>query len=480
MRIFWKFIPVALLASCTAVQDLQTGRLAVGDEYMVSSAVTGEQCRVRKLGDDRTRLRVESFDIRCDGWDVAAGTLKRFVFAAGAPLEPLLERGDLIPWQTEKLNCEATQTAQLGDGSDILVRNCVSREGWPLQAWAARTQTAGLDGALVGFGYPHIAAIVEDILGGEGAQLRRSGTRSPLVALAQTAHNGSLPQLTEIMDFHLLLDIAARYNQAGQFDEAVAAIEQALIRQKTVQGADTAHLATIYAELGLNLASAGRTTAAEASFKEARKRAEKIEWSDAYTLYLSYLAIHRRLEGRLDEATKITQEVVDRRLARAGKDSLAMAHARGLEASLRLDTGELELASELAKTALATHRRLSDYAGMSFALGRLARIEREAGQYRSARANLAEALRLTDILYGDGPNKAFLMGERARIAMAEGDLDAAVGDFEAMIESLNQTPGGVGQGPAGNIETYLDVPDRKRSWAPGVPKQGICGQPVAG
>jgi len=446
------------LSACNAVTLSETDRPAIGDEYLVASASGDEQCRIRKLADDNTRLRVEAFDIRCDGWELPAATLKRFKFAQSSPLEPLLQRDDLIPWQATKLDCVDLVGATLDLGQPAIVRNCTSREGWPMQAWAVRTMAGSEQAAIVGFGYPHIAPVVEQMASGaidNDAVVSRGGSRSPLLALAEDAAGGQLPDLADIMDFDLLLSVAARYNQAGEFANAVEAIEQALIRQKSLQGADTPHLATVYAELGLNLASDGRVEAAEASFEEAARRAERIPWSDAYTLYLSYLAIHRRLQGDLVEATALTEAVVERRLAHQGTGSLALAHARGIEASLRLETGEIDRARSLAETALRAHQRVRDYAGMSFAYGRMAQIERTAGDGAAAREALGKAIALTDKLYGDGPNMAYLLAERAKVALAEGDAEAAIADFAAMVASLDAGLDNSARGPAGDMETYL-------------------------
>lgn len=453
-------LPALALAACNAATLTQDDRPAIGDEYLIASAANHEQCRVRKLSDDQTRLRVEAFDIRCDGWDVPAATIKRFKFAESSPLEPLLLREDLIPWQATKLDCGELVETELAGGQAAIVRNCTSREGWPMQAWAVRTAAGNENAAIAGFGYPHIAPVIEHMASGaiDGETVvSRGGTRSPLLALAQNSAGGRLPDLADIMDFDLLLTVAARYNQAGEFSNAVEAIEQALIRQKSVQGADTPHLATVYAELGLNLASDGRVEAAEASFEEAARRAERIPWSDAYTLYLSYLAIHRRLKGELVEATELTEAVVERRLTQHGPGSMALAHARGIEASLRLETGEIERARELAETALRGHRRIRDYAGMSFALGRLAQIERAAGDSAAASEALGEAIALTERLYGDGPNMAYLLAERGQIALANDNPEEAIADFASMVSSLEAGLDNAARGPAGDMETYLQL-----------------------
>ena len=448
----------ALVGGC--IEDLRPASrtdVRVGDEILVSNAASGERCRVRKVKDDGSRLMIEDFVIQCDGWQSEAGRLRRFRMSRSQTLEPLLERDDLAPWDAGKVRCQPAESTESATGKPAWTRACVTVEGWPAMAWAMRTEVDGIPAALVGFGLPHLAPIVEELAAGVGElEVKRAGTRSPLVKLADAQSRGTA-SLADIMDHAKLLRLAATYNHLGDFSSAAAAIERALVLQKSASGGESPYLATTYAELGLNLASDGKDEEAQRIFDRAEPLARRIAWSDAYDLYASYRAVHESRGGRLERALDYARESSEGRMARYGRDSAALAHARVIEAGILKDLGRVDEARNLVSHVVSIHERSRDYAGLAFAYARLGEIERAGGDLDAADLAMAEAERLVRLLFGDGPNLAMIRALRASIAMERGDRAAALAAFADMI-TIAEAMRREGRHLAGNdVGAYLDL-----------------------
>ena len=180
--------------------------------------------------------------------------------------------------------------------------------------------------------------------------------------------------------------------------------------------------------------SAGKDKEADAVFERAEDLAARIEWSDAYDLYLSYRAFFERQRGQLDDALAFATESADGRLIRYGRNATALAHSRFIQSGVLMDIGELDQARGLANQVLSIHQRNRNYANMAFAYARLGEIEYEAGRHEAAAEAFDEAEYLTRLLFGDGANLAMLRSVQAKIAVQSGDLEAARTAYRDMAE----------------------------------------------
>ncbi|MCB2053124.1 MAG: CHAT domain-containing protein [Geminicoccaceae bacterium] len=458
---------LALTACIEDLRPVPPSSLAVGDEVLVDNAISGERCRVRKVEDDDTALRIEDFTVSCDGWQQPAGHLRRFRVHPSQPLETFVAREDLVIWDAAQVRCDAVRETATADGAPVWSRTCVSREGWPMAAWAMRTSIDGAPGALVGFGMPHLAPVVEAMAAStDETAVRRAGTRSPLSLLAeeQTRRDGRRIALAQIMDHARLLEIARAYNQAGHFSGAVEAIERALALQsadREVAGGDATQagnpfLATTLAELGLNLSADDRMDEADAAFARAGAAARKIAWSDAYDVYLTYLAVHERRRGDPDAALGTAREATERRLQRGGRTSIAFAQSRTAEAGILAELGRTDEARTAITQALGVFEQARDHAAIAFAQARLAEVELAAGDVVAAGEAADEAARRMKLLFGDGANLAMVEALRGRIAHAAGDEAGARAAWREMAKIAAEADTARIVQPA-DLARYLDL-----------------------
>jgi len=453
-----------IVAGCNAglgdITELAQAPLRVGDEVVVAEALSGERCRARKVGDDGTRFAMEDFVVVCDGWDEPAARLRRFRLAEGEALSPFLQDPELRTWDHGRADCREKDDTATAAGTPALVRRCVTEEGWPAAAWAVRADIDGRAGAVVGFGLPHVAPVIEALAAGvDAGSVRRAGTRSPMAELAETQRRleGEPVALAQIMDFRELRALGRSLNQAGQFTEAVLVYQEALGMKRAARGADSPFLAPTYAALALNLASDGRHDEAEAMFARAGDLARAIAWNDVYATYLTYEAVHLREQGELAQARTGVEEALQARLARYPARSVPVAQTRLVLSGVLEAAGALDRARGEAEQALSIFERTRDYPMMSFALGRLAVIERRAGDLDSAGRHATRARRLAFLLFGDGPNLALMERERGVIARAAGDDEGARSAFRIMVRAAEAARRDERHFRSAHFEPFLDL-----------------------
>lgn len=427
----------------------------VGDELLVGNAVTGERCRLRKLVDGDS-APFEDFVALCDGWNLPAGRLRRFPAAANERLEPFLTDPALVLWAPGEAQCEAVEQPS---GSSIIVRRCTSSDGWPMLAWAAPGRIATQNATYVGFGLPHLATLVEPVLTGAAVDTAAAGTRSPLVTLArlQAAAGGKPVTLAEIMDFRTVVELARRYDHAGEFTEAVRAYERALDLQRAGQGRNTPYAAPLEAALGLNLADAGRPEEARLAFVQAEKLAAATPWNDAYATYLSYRAGYVRRYESLDAALVLAREATERRRALFGPDSSAVAWAMLVEAGARMDQGDLASARAQLREAQTIFEGQQDFVALGFLHARRAEIERRDARLDAARSHAIEAVRLSRELFGQGPNLVATTLDLGRIELATGRVDAALAAFRDGIAAARASRGSAAPLRVEQLDPYLEA-----------------------
>jgi CHAT domain len=123
-----------LAAPMPAAADLSS----VGGEAAVGANGTGEACRARLAQDDAAR-GLQRFNLYCDGWTVASGTLFRFRVTREFTPERLLTDSTLQRGYETRLGaCGAVEPTTLGDGTAAALRQCPA------------CNTAGPDGTLGG------------------------------------------------------------------------------------------------------------------------------------------------------------------------------------------------------------------------------------------------------------------------------------------------------------------------------------------
>jgi CHAT domain-containing protein/tetratricopeptide (TPR) repeat protein len=401
--------------------------LEVGDELVVANAVTGERCRVRKLRDLEVRFGLEDFTIVCDGWEEPSGGLRRFRIREGESLEPFLSRPELALWPSDTTACSPVQTLA-EDGRTILARSCTAGDGWPLLLIAGRDASAS-DYAVVAYGLPHVAPVVEAVLAGAEGTTLRAGVRSPLriLAEAQAEAGGEPVGLDQIMDERTAVALGQAYNHAGQFDEAAAAYDRALALRADLGHMDDPSMVNLLAALGLNLAEVERLAEAQLAFDQAQTVAERSGFGADRGRYLGYRAAYARSDGDLERALTLAEAAVTAR--EGGGDTLQLAHSLAIQVGVLGELGRLDEAAAAIERAIAIAERLRDFVSLSFFYARAAVIERERGQLDLASRRADAAARLTEELFGEGPNLAAIRLEQGRIAAARGNPAAARGYF---------------------------------------------------
>ena len=96
---------------------------------LLTSSLSGEQCRIRNTSVATGARRLEEFEIGCAGWEEPSGFIWRMPQIGRANLAEMLTDDDLPLWQIRAVSCGALEDAG-GGAAPTLVRRCSSEEGW--------------------------------------------------------------------------------------------------------------------------------------------------------------------------------------------------------------------------------------------------------------------------------------------------------------------------------------------------------------
>ena len=452
---------LALLVAAGCTGSGTAGRAAAsGDELLLTSSLSGEQCRIRNTSVSTGARRLEEFEIGCAGWEEPSGFIWRMPQIGQANLAEMLTDDDLPLWQIRAVSCGALEEAG-GGAAPTLVRRCSSEEGWPYLLTGAEDPAKGW--TYLGWGLPHVAPVFERFVAVQGGRadpvaLRRGGTRSQLVLLAEqqvTLEGGQL-SLSDVHDHADFTRLGNLYNQVGDFAGAEMAHRQALQIQERFLGKDHPALGITMAAIALNMSNLGAERDAGRLFE----RAEGLVMRSAPDHYPRYLAYRSLYAAKYESAARgldYIRQARDLRLRMFGQESPEVAYGYYLEGGLLDHVGQHQAAIDTFGDALQIFRQVRDPIWSAFTYEWLADSHRKLGDYQTAEDYARRASATAERLFGDGVRLAQALTKLGAIQRDAGRIDEALVTFERAIVTVVGDRVAAQHLEVADVAPYLDL-----------------------
>ena len=432
-----------LAAPMPAAADLSS----VGGEAAVGADGTGEACRVRLVQDDAAR-GLQRFNLYCDGWTVASGTLFRFRVSREFTPERLLtdstfQRG----YETRLGACGVVEPTMLGDGTAAALRQCTRVErGWPVVVAAAVVDGRGIAFEAFPTNVRVLEAAVAVLRGKTPAGGPRDGTLSAAIRRAETivGASGKLIGIQDIGAAEVLWRLGKLQYRSGNYAAGEATFGRLLEIHERVVGADRPGTAAILSELALTIGHQGRFDDADRVFARAEKAEASFVQEDTLILYAYRASVHR--EHNPADALRWSEQAVTiaERFPEASRGrpfSLAI-HAVTLRTNKRLPESE----AETLKAMRMFERPGQDPEWRLWWVGELhellGRLYRDQGRFADARREFGLGLARREMLVGEAAPRS--IEGHVWLALTEqsaGDLDAALKHYRraADLQVKNRT-----------------------------------------
>ena len=253
--------------STAAPEGLPVGtRIALPED---AKALGDVVCEFYKAGGSRG---LEQFEIRCPGWERAAGLVWRGDLPRPATNweATFFNASDLAKTVQTEANCGDTEPTRILNEQPAALRRCTSYNGgFPYLLIAA-----GVDNcAFVLWGPAHLAPLFESFVQTSvrgTAQEILPGSRSQLIALAEqaVAPEGRFIGLEDMGQFTALDELSTLYNSAKNHQRALESAQRALEIHERVKGSNNPGGGYLAARMGREL-SRLQPGAAEAMFQRA-------------------------------------------------------------------------------------------------------------------------------------------------------------------------------------------------------------------
>jgi CHAT domain-containing protein len=426
---------VYLVAGCTTGNQL--GSTRVGDEILIGRSLSGEDCRVRKTREASEDRPIEEFDVHCGAWESPTGFIWRIAEVKEESFAALI--GDRLSpiWKAEPLTCGPIVTTSILDDRPALVRNCTDEAGWPNIVVAFRSADTGR--AFVGTGLTHFAPVFETAVAAftgrdPDAAVKRGGTRSPLLLLAESEldFDGNSLTLGDVQNYRRLTKLGALLNQAGDFPRAERAHRAALAIQEKFLGRDNPSLGLTLASIGLNVSNLGEREMAGEAFARAEPLVVESVPKDL-SQHLAYKGLYLARHGEVLAGLDALKQSVELRQELYGPESPQAAYGYYLEGGALDRAGEHGAAAERFEDALRTFETIADPMWTGFTLEWLAEAERKLGDHAQARQHATRAVEMIELTFGDGMRLSQALAKLALVERDAGRFDQALAAFERAI-----------------------------------------------
>ena len=344
---------LALLAPAPATADLSS----VGGEAAVGTNGTGEACRVRYVQDDTAR-GFQRFNLYCDGWTVASGTLFRFRVSREFTPDRLLtdstfQRG----YETRLGGCGAVEPTTLGDGTAAALRQCARLErGWPVVVAAAVVDGRGIAFETYPTNVRVLEAAVAVLRGKAPADGPREGSLSAAIRRAEgiVGASGKLIGIQDIGAAETLWRLGKLQYRSGNYAAAEATFGRLLEIHERIVGPGRPGAAAILNELALTIGHQSRFDDADRVFTRAETAAQSsFSQEDSLILWAYRASVHR--DNNPPDALRWSEQAVTMaerfsETSRGRPFSLAI-HAVVLRTNKRLPESEIEAQKAIAMSS---------------------------------------------------------------------------------------------------------------------------------
>ncbi len=417
--------------SAVAPDGLPVGtRIALPED---AKALGNVACEFYKIDGSRS---VEQFEIRCPGWERAAG----FVWRGGLPRpatgweEAFFNQSDLAKTVQAEADCGAPESTHILKDQSAYVRRCTSHNGgFPYLLIAAGVANR----AFVLWGPAHLASLFEDFIlaSSQGAALERlPGSQSQLIALAEQSvmAEGRLIGLEDMGQFTALDELSTLYNSAKNHQRALELAQRALEIHERIKGADNPSGGYLVARMAREL-SRLQPGAAEAMFQRAEPLVKASPDASDWPELLVYRAWYELDRGNPVQAERYAQqswELSQTAAARSqqGQVNPRIAHSLVGVGDVYSELGKLTEAESAYLQALKIFDtvRGGDYHWVGECHQRLAEIYRRRQSFEQARSQAQAAVELKRALFGEGRALAEALMTQADVEHAAGQPQRAL------------------------------------------------------
>jgi CHAT domain-containing protein len=451
----------------------------VGDEAPVGKNRSDEACRLLVAQPRRVRIgagvsTLQRYSLLCEGWTQPSGEIRRFASGNDYPPERLVTDS---AWQKEfstwLYDCGKPEPTVLRDGSSATVRQCKHKDGgWPVIVAAttagARSYTfeaLPTNLSLLEFAYEVFEGKRKaEEVGGSTGELSAAIRR----AEALVGATGKLIGVQDIGGLDTLTRLGNNQTWAGNFRDSEATFRRALEIQERVLGVGVPSSGKTLTNLALSVSSQDRIEEADHLFARAEPLVRKAFTGD-YPHYLAFRGMHEERRANHQEAIRLGRAAAMINFQRYGKGNavaqslIPVAHA--LRALNRLD--------EAATTAQEALQNLEGYnlehctcsvdtfdweerlvqRGWIHNLLGLIRLDQR--RFPEARAELGEALKLFEPLFGETVRVAEALEILGQVDAAEGNTAQALETFRRAAAIRVADPVARDRARVGQVAPYL-------------------------
>ncbi len=421
-------------------------------------------CEFYKAGGGRG---LEQFEIRCPGWERAAGLVWRGDLprpAAGWE-QTFLNQGDLATTIQNEADCGDPEATRILNEQPAVLRRCTSYNGgFPYLLIAA-----GVDNrAFVLWGPAHLAPLFEDFartsLRGAAREIL-PGSRSQLIALAEqaVAPEGRFIGLEDMGQFTALDELSTLYNSAKNHQRALELAQRALEIHERIKGANNPGGGYLVARMAREL-SRLQPGAAEAMFQRAEPLVKASPDVSDWPEFLVYRAWHELYRGDRTKAEQYAQQSWELSKTAAARSRQGEMNPRIAHSLVGIGDVYVEL-DKLAEAETAYTQALGifdtvrggDYHWVGECHQRLAEVYRRRQSFEQARTHAQAAVELNRALFGEGRALAEALMTQAEVERAAGQPERALTLWREVRSILLSDRAALAQSQTVDMEGYLEL-----------------------
>ncbi|MBK8755308.1 MAG: CHAT domain-containing protein [Candidatus Competibacteraceae bacterium] len=448
--------------STVAPEGLPVGtRIALPED---AKALGDVACEFYKAGGSRG---LEQFEIRCPGWERAAGLVWRgdLPRPASGWEQTFFNQGDLAKTVQAEANCSDQEPTRILKDQPAYLRRCTSYNGgFPYLLIAAGVNNR----AFVLWGPAHLAPLFESFVQTSlrgTAQEIVPGSRSQLIALAEqsVAPEGRFIGLEDMGQFTALDELSTLYNSAKNHQRALELAQRALEIHERIKGANNPGGGYLVARMAREL-SRLQPGAADAMFQRAeplvKASPDVSDWPE-FLVYRAWYELDRGDRARAEQDAQQSWELSQAAAAssRQGETNPRIAHSLVGVGDVYVELDKLTEAEAAYLQALRIFDtvRGGDYHWVGESQQRLAEVYRRQQSFEKARAQAQAAVELKRALFGEGRALAEALMTQAKIERAAGQPERALNLWRETRRILLNDQAALAALKTEDIEDYLEL-----------------------
>jgi serine/threonine protein kinase len=267
----------------------------------------------------------------------------------------------------------------------------------------------------------------------DGSLVARDATDAPRAIERAQAAQALLPQLrypSTVLEMHVVMDLAAAYDEANQFPAAVQMFERAHAQLIALGRENTEAASALYNNWGLTLHLMGQTLKAEELLRKAI-RISSADGSDKNVAPMRFANLSRTLLALEKNAEAARDADLAYARARAAGDEIVVSHSLLMRAQAYVSLGDYARAEQVVNEAESRFRRRDAhpllFASVAYERALLAQAR---GETDAAIAAADKAVAIAE----RGPDevaRALFLLRRAELELTQKRFDLALADVQS-------------------------------------------------